>query len=582
MTSSFVESVLNISVFSQVDLRGHLGPLIKNELPIRLLPTFLHETTHHWCFLSPLGNALALLRLRSFRKATKLRSQSNHDEYVELLDDWMKEQALVEILRPISEGLACFMEFDCVPGDRDVTAQPLNFTMFKFGGKLDLNNLKDRDFSIHSHLFEMRQSEILFRRRENVLASRFNTVHGGHLAGYLTVKNLWILAKKQSELAHDSELFISFLRSYIYDDYGFVSTLLDENSNEIESVNQLIIYFTQRIQSLFVRDLDDMLRKFESGINESSIIIEKENGDKFVHTNFQGIETEPCLIQLGRDRLELLIDQLNVSDSDYIQSYNKMDKEPWQFIEKAMLLHDRDRMKSREYLCIGSLDATVKVTKYGKAVVTVLDDLNNEIPLFSGPTLPEIVPNIGEGIVEYYFLPLERQSAMAVFQDRKCILVNFLGTVTEKGKASFIDVISNRSHNLKMISESEENLSKVIKESLLSVYQDKLKDELPKSINNLYLTISTAFVSKDKYKEISLLLEKEDLFGVLLQDADFIKGLSILGAITTVEKSIDNVREILKRYDIDLSQLIKKSTEIRSKNDFDTILHTEQVITALI
>jgi 6-pyruvoyl-tetrahydropterin synthase len=161
-------------------------------------------------------------------------------------------------------------------------------------------------------------------------------------------------------------------------------------------------------------------------------------------------------------------------------------------------------------------------------------------------------------------------------------LVNFLGTVTEKGKASFIDVISNRSHNLKMISESEENLSKVIKESLLSVYQDKLKDELPKSINNLYLTISTAFVSKDKYKEISLLLEKEDLFGVLLQDADFIKGLSILGAITTVEKSIDNVREILKRYDIDLSQLIKKSTEIRSKNDFDTILHTEQVITALI
>ena len=38
--------------------------LLENNLPLDKAPVFLHEMTHHWCFNSPLGIALTLLKAR--------------------------------------------------------------------------------------------------------------------------------------------------------------------------------------------------------------------------------------------------------------------------------------------------------------------------------------------------------------------------------------------------------------------------------------------------------------------------------------------------------------------------------------
>src|SRR5437879_12139926 len=66
---SFIDPVSNVTLLSSVDLEAHLGSLIELDLPRSCLPAFLHEATHHWSFFSPVGVAMALLKLRARRRA---------------------------------------------------------------------------------------------------------------------------------------------------------------------------------------------------------------------------------------------------------------------------------------------------------------------------------------------------------------------------------------------------------------------------------------------------------------------------------------------------------------------------------
>ena len=77
--TSYVDPIINAAVISQIDMRRDYARLLQLDFPEIYLPTFLHECTHHACFTSPLGTALALLRMRAYRRATRLRTQPEED-----------------------------------------------------------------------------------------------------------------------------------------------------------------------------------------------------------------------------------------------------------------------------------------------------------------------------------------------------------------------------------------------------------------------------------------------------------------------------------------------------------------------
>mgnify|MGYP003289546860 CR=1 FL=1 len=115
---SFINPVTNLTVISSFRSEDHLPALASSTLPWSCLPAFLHEATHHWCLMHPVGGALALLNLRARRAATALerRSRFGADDSARLVSDVLRYEAFINVQRPLAEGIAMFAECDLVPG----------------------------------------------------------------------------------------------------------------------------------------------------------------------------------------------------------------------------------------------------------------------------------------------------------------------------------------------------------------------------------------------------------------------------------------------------------------------------------
>src|SRR5438552_614983 len=144
-------------------------------------------------------------------------------------------------MRPLAEGIACFQEFDSKTGNSNVINPALVSALWHFDRSDNLapppKELPENEsgfisFRAFSMLYQTRihHEELRHRwveRRENVLADSFSSEGSGYLPGYLTVKGFWKSAYMETKRDFDSELFLSHLRAYFYDDYAFVATILD-------------------------------------------------------------------------------------------------------------------------------------------------------------------------------------------------------------------------------------------------------------------------------------------------------------------------------------------------------------------
>ena len=99
--------------------RGHLPPAI--------LPTFLHEFMHHWCFHSPVGQALAasFLEGRQFAVVSSSCGDLDHDsdDYWNAAHDLLRFRVANALLRPFSEGMALFAEHDLFVGEEALVSE---------------------------------------------------------------------------------------------------------------------------------------------------------------------------------------------------------------------------------------------------------------------------------------------------------------------------------------------------------------------------------------------------------------------------------------------------------------------------
>jgi hypothetical protein len=83
---SLTDYITNQTVLSSTELKDALPRLLQPEesLPLSILPTFLHEATHHWCFSSQVGTTLSLLALRGRLRALQAIEATNPHEREDL------------------------------------------------------------------------------------------------------------------------------------------------------------------------------------------------------------------------------------------------------------------------------------------------------------------------------------------------------------------------------------------------------------------------------------------------------------------------------------------------------------------
>lgn len=576
---NYVDPVINQTVFSQIDLREHIAQLLRFEFPERFLPTFLHETTHHWCFNSPVGTALALLRMRACRRATMVSSGYNDfDLHWDLLEDVLRQETAQKLLRPYAEGLACFMELDSIPGSSNVISMPSLLAFLNFNNYEDDKCLRsDINLQIYSLLYRARQDPPLTQRREDLLASHFNPKHGGHLAGYMIVKGLWRQGKCQSNRAYDAELFVCFLRAFFWHDYGLVNILLDPTLSEHNAVNAISDYFVNRLNQLLEIDWEKQLEIFEVSYLESSSVKKMAGATPIQHWKFDGLGISEELWQSGSTRLDCLIEEL-YSDIEHI-----FEPENPKWLQAMLNVFDRERFLRRDLLCIGSLDVEVEINEYGR-VLAYHGVGGEEIPVFAGTHSLPIQCSLerARGSIDFFLLPRWHARALCVLRENICVCEIFQGNLTDEVKQHIKEIVATRSASSRIVADAEKNLAKVISGDAIHIIYKKFHETSDPELESLALNMILSLVGTPVSNEFRLKLKNTGMFGVFDEDAELLSGLAFLGVACSVCADRDTIRNLALQQGIDLDKVIHGIKTIESETGFPILIEKDNKLFCLL
>ena len=254
-----------------------------------VLANFLHEWTHRWCFHSPVGSALALLRMRAACRTYRGRSA---------FDDYVRCMTASTILEPFAEGLALFAEFDAYPGKSRWMSQTLTASSILFAPAVQTDK---PEILLMGLLQSLRRDPLLLERKAGVYAGPFN-VFDPYLIGYLSVRSLWVQMAAACSDLNDRDLFLSYLRSYLYDDPGMVLRMLDSYPSELHASNAIANHLLSRVRGLVTFDglsqrVEQWITSAERGQVDPSSIRAKRTDERLVNDMIEralvaGIEDE--------------------------------------------------------------------------------------------------------------------------------------------------------------------------------------------------------------------------------------------------------------------------------------------------
>ncbi len=244
-----------------------IGALIGRRLGLGVVPTFIHEMTHHWCFDTPVGWTIALLQMRAARRAVAVARETDASAFAlgaaAVFADVARVNVLLEVLRPLAEGLALFAEHDLVPGDAPLISRPALFTAAFFGGVVGGPEFLERAPAI---LGASRHTVANVRRKADLLVQPLAS-KDVYLAGYLAMKSLHLSLFQKDRRYFDSDFFAHAVKAYLYDDWDLVYLVLGVDEAPEELGKTIAVYCGERLRDLpqleHERLLDGFVRRGE-------------------------------------------------------------------------------------------------------------------------------------------------------------------------------------------------------------------------------------------------------------------------------------------------------------------------------
>ncbi|MBI3867375.1 MAG: hypothetical protein HY299_02505 [Verrucomicrobia bacterium] len=227
-----IDLVTNHTVFRDPD---HYHALLRQrDLPVDTFSSFIHEATHHWCFISPVGTALSFLFLSAAKRTLRALAKRNDSLLNQALDDLCAFDIAVRFLRPLNEGLAQFAEYDVRPSETaDLASPPLLATLghlFNMRARLgdrDADHWREKSYAFQDDLTRWRVSQRSIDRKCELLLQPLEADRSAYLLGYLTVKQLWKNAIRFYDELRSADVFLILIRKLIFADYSLVEALLD-------------------------------------------------------------------------------------------------------------------------------------------------------------------------------------------------------------------------------------------------------------------------------------------------------------------------------------------------------------------
>jgi hypothetical protein len=268
---SFTDPVTNILVLSGPEFEKAFANLLtRHPLPITCLSTFLHETTHHWCFSTAVGHVLATLRLRLHRRG--LNAGTSKFDFWGFINDLARYESAMTLLGPFIEGLALFSEFDVTPSE-EYASTPLVAALGLFSPESSPTeiNPKSEEYAGRwtKFLSSLRVADQCVEKKASLLASPLSSEGGGYLQGYFAVKRLWMLASENLGTLVDTDKFFSFVRAFVFNDFGFIVTLLRDYKDQSSLASAIVSYVHARLYSLADKDIpSEISAHYQSNLPE--------------------------------------------------------------------------------------------------------------------------------------------------------------------------------------------------------------------------------------------------------------------------------------------------------------------------
>gem|GEM_PF-4553320 len=342
---------------------------IRNFVKYRRLPRdsffpYVHEFCHHYTFLEPVGFGLTILLLKSVRAAREQTSDDLAGDF-DFLKPYLKFHIATEFLRPISEALALYAEFDVMPSEFDFRSMPLAACLVPFGqyvreGAQDFEGWSAFDPSkvdalITSLLVMQRSSLEGISRKFDSFVSPL-AARDGYLSGYMLLKNVVRISERRRHDIMDPDAFFGFIVSYFFADADLLR-LLCQTDIDIEKIpNSIAVHIQRRIHALYQLDFEQALRSFIADPRRA---------------------TRECAAILQKATDELL----STADTSFAE---------WC---KALL-------GARRFVALGKLDVAMRSSRSDRVVVFPTD--GSDIPLAAIPLLRPITVGETKGRVELF------------------------------------------------------------------------------------------------------------------------------------------------------------------------------------
>jgi hypothetical protein len=529
---SYVDPATNEMLIADFDLLNYLN-WVKGR-PVQgseLLANFLHEWTHRWCFNSSVGNALALLRLRAGTRT--LQGFSSFDDHVRCM-------AATTLLEPIAEGLSLFAEFDTYPGKSPWLSQTLVATSVYFSPAINTDNRPE--LLVQGMLQKLRRDPKLLERKAGIYAQKgFNP----YLIGYLSVKSLWTQMAAACDAFNDRDLFLSYLRSYIYDDPGMVLVLLQPAHSEVHAAQHIANHLSNRMRELIsFKNLSD---------NIACWLSSAETGRIDVTTIGSNEDAEQESLQLLNQAL--VEDLINKSGNENVVAWIYMTLEERSI---CVLGSSPVKMQLTDGNLINIFDTQTKTLIYTVDEPELADHDTGELFILGTSNACGLLSIIGI--------------------DQQAFLVNSFGDFSESDLTLAKRLVANKSISQGFLEEIRKELAK---DNVAAYIWSLIRERIEPALKAIFGPLCTLNASADVWEQTFEKLLELGLHGMLGQNGELTRALAAIGLLNSFTSEIGIIQSFAPVLDID-EESINEALQLDKQFELPVIAKSGSSVIALV
>jgi hypothetical protein len=313
------------------------------------------------------------------------------------------------------------------------------------------------------------------------------------------VKNLWHHAVSQCERFRDTNLFLTYLRSFFYDDLGFVATLLDTQTAEQFSAEAICQYLQTRFDQFVRADLNADVMEYEQEVSS--------RGDAPGRPPLRNRFTDPHLYELGQSRM---IEAVSEMASDAASGTT----------DEILRLLDGWTIMRRELMSVCSFRVPVSVSG-GTVSVTL-----NDTPMREVAALPNVEEGEGEGSIDYVFSTSGSYQAFAISLEDTLVSATFGGKVDDNDRELFTKYQVNRSSIMERDRDIRQHLDNILHDGAIGIIRDSIARRVDRVVKGYFRGLALLLVPDDKLEACCEQMHELGFYRFLREDFALVRTLA--------------------------------------------------------